>query len=402
MNKIKYLIFLLLFSGIVNSQELSFNLLKSISAYDIQSYDTALFYANKVNNASIIKRAVQIQAKCLFELNRYDDALSKFLKLSGKYEKENSIYLARIYASKKDWENTDKWLKIHLASKYKLNPGVLKTDKFFTEFSSTKLWQKIWLEDWYSDLDEKIAEVEYLAYKKKFVDALDASDEILQNKKDCYKVYFERAYIYRKLKDLDNVVYSMKNAVKYAPENAEYSFEYAQALFAVKKYKKAIQELNRTFELDNYYPRINYFLALYYFRYNNYDEAIKAIEKYRMIMPLDGDAIWLAGYAYKEKEEYQKAIDVFTVGIRSNNNDKKAGYYIGRGESLYNLKKYGEAASSFTMALDLEPKNANIYYMRGLSYIEMDNKTDACRDWQKASKMGYFKADDMISINCQQ
>ncbi len=400
MNKIKFIIILLLFSRTVISQELSFNLLKSISEFDVENYDTALVYASKVNKKDIVIRAVQIKAKCYFELKNYDKALSEFLKLSDKYKKENSIYITRLYALKKDWANTDKWLRIHLKSEYKLNPGVLKTDKFLQEFSTTKLWNKIWLTDWYSDLDEKIAEVEYLAYKKKFVDALDASDEILNTKKDCYKIYFERAYIYRKLKDVDNVVYSMKNAVKYAPENTKYSFDYAQSLFVIGKYKKAIQELSRTYKLDNYYPRINYFLAQYNFRQNNYEEAKKAIEKYRKIMPNDGDAIWLAGYIYKELNEYENAIKVFTVGIQSE--DQRASYYVGKGESLYNLKKYSEAISSFTMALDLDPRNPNIYYMRGLSSIELDRKSDACRDWQKASKMGFFKADDMISVNCQQ
>jgi len=400
MNKIKFILVLLLFSRVVISQELSFNLLKSISEFDIENYDTALFYASKVNKVDIVKRAVQIKAKCYFELKDYDKALPEFLKLTGKYEKENSIYLAKLYALKKDWENTDKWLRIHLKSKYKLNPGLLKIDKIFEEFRATELWKKTWMTDWYSELDVKIAEVQYLAYKNKFVDALDASDEILHTKKDCYKIYNARAYIYRKLNDVDNVVYAMKNVVKYAPDNTKYSFEYAQSLFVIGKYKKAIQELKRTYELDNYYPRYNYFLALYNFRQNNYEEAKKAIEKYRKIMPADGDAIWLAGYIYKELNEYENAVDVFTVGIRSE--DQRASYYIGKGESLYNLQKYGEAISTFTMALDLDPRNPNIYYMRGLSSIELDRKADACRDWQKASKMGFFKADDMISVNCQQ
>lgn len=400
MNRIKYITLLVLFSGIINSQELSYNLLKSISEYDIENYDTALFYASKVNEADIVKRAVQIKAQCYFKLKKYDNALAEFLKLKGKYEKENSIYLARIYAFKKDWENTGKYLRIHLASNFKINPGLIKTDNFFTEYSNTEQWQQIWNKNWYTKLDEKIAEVQYLSSKEKYVDALDASDEILQTKPDCYKIYFERAIIYRKLKDIDNEVYSLKKATKYNPNNAKYSFDYAQALFKLGKYKKAIQELKRTYLLDNYYPRLNYFNALYNFRNNNYNEAAKAISKYRKIMPLDGEAIWLEGYTYKEMKEYQKAVDVFDIGIRSVNN--RVGYYIGKGESLYNLEKYGNAASAFTMAMDLEPRNANLYYMRGMCYIELDNKTDACRDWQKASKMGYFKADDMISVNCQQ
>lgn len=399
MNKYILISVLLFVSIIVNSQDLSYNLLKSINEFDIEEYDTALVYASKVNDASIVKQALNIKAKSLFELKQYDKALIEFLKLKGKYEKQNSIFIARIYANKKDWDNTNIWLIKHLKSEYKLNPGLLKTDKFFTEFSATKQWQEIWMKDWYTDLDDGISEIQYLAYKKKFVDALDASDEILQDKKDCYKVYFERARIYKKLDDIGNEVYSLKNAVKYAPDNAKYSFEYAKALMRQGKYKKAIQEFNKTTELDKYYPRLDYFMALSYFRYTKYEEAEKYITRYRKIMPNNDEAIWLAGHTFKEKGDYEKAIEVFNVGIK--NGKQIAGFYIGKGESLYKIQKYGEAINSYTMALDLEPRNGSIYYMRGMCYIDYDNKTAACRDWQKASKLGHYKSDDMISVNCQ-
>lgn len=379
------------------SQEVSMNLLKAIGEYKLNQYDSAIFYANKINDAENISRAVQIKADSYFKLKQYDKALSEYLKLTKKAD-SNAINIARIYAIKKDYNNAAKWLEKHLKSKYKINPGIIKTDTAFRNFSNTKLWSNIWLKDWYTALEEKIFETEYLRYKKKYVDALETSDEVLSEKKDCHRIYAERAKIYEKLDDRSNVVFSWKQANKYNPGNPGYIVEYGKALLENGKFKKALIQFEKARDIDKYRPDIYYWLALAYFRQNRFDDAKKQIEIYRNIIPHDGKAIWLAGNIYKDMGEYQKAVDVFNEGIRSGKIEK--GYYAGRGEAQYELERYGEAASSFTMELDLTPRNGYLYFMRGLSHIARDNKVDACKDWKHASKLGYFQADDYISKYC--
>ncbi len=381
-----------------SQNNVSLNLLKAIAEYNLSNYDTALFYANKINDAENIQRAIQIKADSYFNKKQYDKALSQYLKLTKKLD-SNSINIARIYSYKKDYDNTNKWLIKHLKSKYKINPGIIKTDPFFKDFSTTKYWRDVWMKDWYSPLEEKIFDVEYLRYKKKYVDALDESDEILAQKKDCYRIYAERAKIYKKLNDIDNQVFSWKNAIKYNPGNSHYLLEYGKALLDKTKYKKALQAFQKAEEIDKYLPQVYYYLALAYFRQNQFEKAKQQIDIYRKISPHDGDAIWLAGYVYKDSGDYQKAIDIFNEGIRSGKIQK--GFYVGKGEALFELERYGEAARAFTMELDLSPRNGYLYYMRGLSHISRDNKVEACKDWHHASKLGYFQADDYISRYCK-
>jgi|GEM_PF-6290889 len=392
-------LYILLIFNIANSQELNNNLLKSIAFFDINQFDSAIVYASKVNDANIVKMAIQIKAESYFNINKFNDALSEFLKFTNKNAEKNALFIAKIYSQNQDWDNTDKWLRLHLKSEYKINLGVIKIDTFFTKFSKTKLWNNLWIENWQNSTDEKIADVEYLTSKNKYTEALEISDEICVLQPNCYKNYYIRAQIYNKLTDVNNEIYSYKNALKYSPNNDKYNFQYAKCLLNAEKYKKAYQEFEKTKAINPYFPRISYYLALSNFKLGDYEKTINYITEYRKIMPTDEDAIWLAGYAYKENLDYEKAITIFDEGIKTAK--QKVGLFIGKGESLYNLQKYGEAAQAFTLALDYDPQNGNIYYLRGLAYIETDNKTNACRDWEKAVKFGFFKANDLISINCQ-
>ena len=188
-------------------------------------------------------------------------------------------------------------------------------------------------------------------------------------------------------------------AHKFMPENAKYSFEYAKAMLDDGKYKKALVQFEKTIVLDKYDPALYYYLALAYYRYNNYESATKYVEYYRAISPDDGDGIWLAGYIYKDNGEFEKAIDEFDYGISLRLG--RVGYFIGKGEALYNLQKFGLAANAFTQALDLSPNDGKIYYERGLAHFDRGDRVNACKDWGKASEFGYFQADDMTLINCQ-
>lgn len=394
-----FIIVLVLINTISFSQELSLDLLKANAYYNLEIYDSTIVYANKVKDKTLVYSAIEIKALSQFNLKDYDKSLVSFKQLNVDLKIKNSIYIAEIYAHNKDWKEAGIWLTKHLTSKYKKNPGAIKIDKFFTEFSSTKEWNDIWMKDWYSELETKIAEAEYLAYKEKYDRALEVSDEVLEMKKDCYKIYFLRALVYNKIGDIKNRVYSLKMVTKLLPDDKKYSFEYAKAMLDDGKFKKSLLQFEKTIKLDQYNPSLYYYLALAYYRYNDYKNATKYVEYYRIISPDDGDGIWLAGYIYKDNGEFEKAVEEFDYGI--NLRLGRVGYFIGKGEALYNLQRYNLSAFAFTQALDLSPNDGKIYYERGLAYFDGNDRVKACKDWSKASQLGYFQADDLKLINCQ-
>ncbi len=70
--------------------------------------------------------------------------------------------------------------------------------------------------------------------------------------------------------------------------------------------------------------------------------------------------------------------------------------YLSRANSNFIQQKYTEAISDFSTILVLNPTNAEVYYLRGLSEIAIGLNDSAFSDLNKSKKLGFEKADDTI------
>ena len=65
------------------------------------------------------------------------------------------------------------------------------------------------------------------------------------------------------------------------------------------------------------------------------------------------------------------------------------------------LIDYSGAIEDFTKVIDINPKNADSYYNRGLLLMINNQKDKGCMDLSKAGELGLSKAYEAIKINCQ-
>lgn len=123
-----------------------------------------------------------------------------------------------------------------------------------------------------------------------------------------------------------------------------------------------------------------------HFEKGRYDQAIEDYS--RVIDRLDSDnpnsinAHFNRGRVYFMKGQYDRAIEDFTVVIDNNPEDDQAHY---NRKNAYTLKKY---EGRHTKSKKTNPKVAQIYYNRGLIYLENDKHYDkAIRDFKTAIKL---------------
>ena len=76
-----------------------------------------------------------------------------------------------------------------------------------------------------------------------------------------------------------------------------------------------------------------------------------------------------------EKEKYHEVISFCDKALKINNNLPEA--YSFKGNALYNLGEYNDAAESFSHAIEKEPNEAEHYYDRSWSYCNLDKYEDA-------------------------
>ncbi|MDA2919073.1 tetratricopeptide repeat protein [Desulfobacterota bacterium AH_259_B03_O07] len=74
--------------------------------------------------------------------------------------------------------------------------------------------------------------------------------------------------------------------------------------------------------------------------------------------------------------------------------------YIDSGSKKHRQGDYRGAIKDYTKAIEINPKDAEVYYGRGLTKLYLGQKDSGCLDLSKAGELGYFKAYDFIKQYC--
>ncbi len=67
---------------------------------------------------------------------------------------------------------------------------------------------------------------------------------------------------------------------------------------------------------------------------------------------------------------------------------------------MFSLSDYVGAIKAFNKAIELNPKEGNLYRMRGLTKYYCKDKSGDCIDWSKAGEFGNYKAYVHIKEYC--
>jgi tetratricopeptide (TPR) repeat protein len=74
---------------------------------------------------------------------------------------------------------------------------------------------------------------------------------------------------------------------------------------------------------------------------------------------------------------------------------------LNRGNCFLKKKEYDKALGDYSKAIELNPKNPDIYVNRGDCYYKMKKKDDACNDWSKAKELGDIGVEKLIKKVCK-
>ena len=162
-----------------------------------------------------------------------------------------------------------------------------------------------------------------------------------------------------------------------------------------KNYRQAIELYNKALKLDNG----NYFiynkLSLMYYCLDNLDSSIVycnlALEK----VPNDSTALYQRGHCYMDKQNFQKAIDDFTLSFeKTNKQNSDASFNIGK--CYFGLGDIDNAIAFYMTTLTLEPNDKYSFYELGYCYASLStpDKENALKYYSKAidQDKNYYEA----------
>jgi tetratricopeptide (TPR) repeat protein len=116
-----------------------------------------------------------------------------------------------------------------------------------------------------------------------------------------------------------------------------------------------------------------------------FEQALVAIEKALLLMPLDDDLLILRGDIYRAAEEYSRALQDYTRVIRQRPDSVTALLHLAEMRQMQG--HFGEALIDINEALRHEPRSLRLFYRRGLILMDLGRAVDALTDFQSVATL---------------
>ncbi len=120
-------------------------------------------------------------------------------------------------------------------------------------------------------------------------------------------------------------------------------------------------------------------------REEEYEQALVAIEKALLLMPLDDELLILRGDIYRAAEEFSRALQDYThvLAVRPDSVTAR----LHRAEVRQAQGQYGEALVDLNEALRHEPRSLRLLYRRGLILVDLGRVPEALTDFQTVARL---------------
>ncbi len=271
--------------------------------------------------------------------------------------------------------------------------------------------------------------------QKNYVAAIDACNSLLANSPNDPSVLGVRSLAYTASGKYDQGVQDADKALSVDNTSAWAHYAKAEVLYAgTKEYDKALEEYNAAISSNARMEEAYVGKTRAYMGMQNYRDATRVIDDAIKMFPnnaelyftqgqldfqrgkpkqaiegydksLSVNAKWNPflvylnrGLANEALINYEPAIQDFSKAIAADPNNPAA--FIARGNIRYAQYQYTEAIDDFKKAEILSPNNSVITYNIGMAYYRNEDRSSACKYFQKSCSQGNSNACKMVVLNC--
>jgi tetratricopeptide (TPR) repeat protein len=195
------------------------------------------------------------------------------------------------------------------------------------------------------------------------------------------EVIISQSNALRNQKKYKEAIEVVNKGIEKEPNNVDLLNTRANAYFEMQNYNAAIEDYEAALTIDPNYPKSYSNLGSAYFRLKKYDQAIENYNKAIELKPDYKDAMINKGAALISVQQYGEAIEILTNFIRYDSNN--ANVYNYRAIAYDRSKKYREALADYTRAIEINPNNKAYYNSRAEVHKAIGNQEAMEKDLQK-------------------
>lgn len=327
-------------------------------------------------------------------------ALHDFEMVNITEKHKADIWIARIYGLQGDSKNTLNYLTALFASSYRINESLVKKDTAFDPIQSTDEWFEFWQEDRRTMPEKLQDEIDYYLSRQKIFEALEIINTALKYEPNNFDLYALRGHIYMEQGNVKGAIQDYNLAENSMKNSASLYDSRARAYVKNKNYGKAIEDYRKALRLEPYNFSNLLGLAESYAGNEQLDEATRSIEEYLVYFPENPEAIALSGDIQYQAGNYLAALKYYNINLRNTKDNPE--YYKSRGKAYIATSMHKYALKDFSMALDLNPVDPELYLNAGIAQLKLGQKEKACSSWRKAATYGNKKALEYLIEYCRE
>jgi len=398
MRRINNIFFLLLITGLLSGQDTYDNLLKAKALRNSGKPDQAVVLITSALKVNIDSRLFSERGEAFSSSGEYSQAIIDFNSANKLTPGSGEYGLARIYAQKGDPATSLYHLELTMKSIFRKSSKEVMLDPAFQKIENTPEWRKFWKNEWYTDLEEKISEVEFYASANKVSEAEGLLSELTRNYSGNNEVLYAGALVNFASGKILDALKTFISLSEYDPANQKYLRALAKTQVAASNPSGASVTYSKLISLE--IPDADLFLrrAECYRKTGEDAKSRKDIEKYLSYYPENKYALSLAGKVESASGNVLKGLEYFNLNIKLHPSDPEC--YIDRANAYFITKSFNWAINDFSMALDLDAENSETWLNKGISLVNIGKTEDACHDFRASLKLGNKRAVDYISKYC--
>ena len=164
-------------------------------------------------------------------------------------------------------------------------------------------------------------------------------------------------------KDSTKIISLFETILTKKQPNADVPMLYAQYLITKKMHKESVPVLNKVLELDPENKPARLQLLSYAINENNLDEVIRVATPAIVYNPDAMEFYYYLGLAHYQKDQTDKALEVFKKGVQQINEKSDRGiasdFYSILGDLYHSREMKAEAYAAYDSSLVYNPKNIN-------------------------------------------
>ncbi|GAB1545345.1 hypothetical protein NUACC21_80210 [Scytonema sp. NUACC21] len=365
-------------------------LLKLLAAISLIGIGTAgsVYVVNAINSTNATE--LYQQANTLYELQRYQDALSNYeraLNLRPDYAKAwngqgKTLYELKEYKEalaaydkaiqlKPDYFESWRGRGFALNQLQRYQEAIASLDKaLLFDSNQPEIWN---------------AKGEALTQIKQYDQAIQSYEKAIELRQDYYEAWYNVALVLNNLKRYDEALVAYDKVTELKPAYDRAWYNRGNVLVNLRRYQDAIASYDKAIQY-----RQNYYLA--WLSKGNllnslqrYQEAIESFERVIKYNPNNYQAWYGRGWSFHQIQRYEDAVASYDKAVQF----KRGNYHTwySRGNSLYNLKKYPEAIASYNRAISQEPNRYEPWYSKGNALLNLKQYQQAIAAYNKAIKL---------------